>query len=116
MSENEVIDSGKALHWLDGDVKMLEKIGAIFMKNIPAQVDMLGSFIKSGDGGSIERAAHTIMGSSAMMGAGKMSEEAGKIERYAMAGDLDSVEKHFSIFQREYEKVMQKLAPDRRSE
>lgn len=105
-------DRQKALQWLEGDELMFARLKAIFMKNIPAQVESLGRFLEAGDNDSAERMAHTIMGSSAMLGARVMSKEAGQIERSVMDGDLDSARSCFARFVGEYEKVMAELAAD----
>jgi HPt (histidine-containing phosphotransfer) domain-containing protein len=112
MNEHEQIDRRKALRWLEGDERMFVKIKAIFMKNIPSQVEQLKAFLEAGDNGSTERAAHTIMGSSAMLGATDMSDEARKIEQSAIEGDMNSARLHFTRFVEEYEKVMVELAAE----
>jgi HPt (histidine-containing phosphotransfer) domain-containing protein len=112
MNEQKQIDKQKALQWLEGDERMFAKIKAIFMKNIPAQVESLGAFLDAGDRSSAERAAHTIMGSSAMLGASIMSDEAGKIEKSAIEGNMASARLHFGRFVEEYQKVMKELAAD----
>lgn len=112
MLEQEHVNRDKALQWLEGDERMLIKIRAIFMKNIPPQVKDLGACLDQGDTVSAERMAHTIMGSAAMMGATVMSTEAGKIEQSAIKGDLDAARLHFATFVVEYEKVMAALQAD----
>ncbi len=112
MNGHEKIDRGKALRWLEGDERMFAKLRAIFMKNIPSQVESLRASLDAGDSDAAERVAHTIMGSSAMLGASGMSDAAGKVERNAIEGDMDSARLNFSIFVGEYEKVMAELATD----
>lgn len=112
MNEHEQIDRRKALQWLEGDERMYVKIRAIFMKNIPSQIESLKVFLDKGDNDSIERAAHTIMGSSAMLGANVMSDEARKIEQSAIEGDMDSARLHFARFVGAYETVMRELTAD----
>src|ERR1043166_4602843 len=107
MNEHEQFDKRKALQWLEGDERMFVKLKAIFMKNIPSQIEQLKTFLDAGDNSSTERAAHTIMGSSAMLGASAMSDEAGKIEQSAIAGDMNTARLHFTKFVGEYEKVME---------
>lgn len=109
VDENIHVDKQKSLQWLEGDERMLEKIKAIFMKNIPSQVELLRESLDSGNNVSAEKLAHTIMGSSAMLGASAMSDEARKIELSAMEGDLDSARLHFSRFVKEYAMVMEEL-------
>ena len=106
------LDRRKALHWLGGDERLFAKVTTIFVNNIPAQVEALKGFIEAGDNDATERAAHTIMGSSAMMGAAVMSEEAGKIERSAMKADMAAARLHYARFVEAYEKVMAELAAD----
>lgn len=109
MNEPDPVDRRKALQWLEGDERMFVKIKAIFMKNIPSQVESLKGYLAANDIASTERTAHTIMGSSAMLGADGMSAEAGKIEQSAIDGDIDSARLHFEKFVGEYGKVMAKL-------
>lgn len=113
MDKEEQIDRRKALKWLEGDEKMFARIKDIFVKNVPSQVAQLKTFLDAGDIDSTERAAHTIMGSSAMLGASVMSDEARKIERSAIDGDMNSARLHFTDFAGEFEKVMAELAVDR---
>jgi HPt (histidine-containing phosphotransfer) domain-containing protein len=112
MKDQEQIDRGKALQWLDGDDKMFARIKAIFKKNIPSQVDQLRGFLDAGDKASTELIAHTIMGSSAMLGASAMSDRAREIERSAIEGDMDAARLSFSVFFDEYEKVMVELTEE----
>ncbi|MBW4054476.1 MAG: Hpt domain-containing protein [Proteobacteria bacterium] len=112
MNGHERFDRRKALQWLEGDERMFVKLKDIFMRNIPSQVESLKAFLDAGDAGSTERAAHTIMGSSAMLGASAMSDEAGKMELSAIEGEMDSARLHFSRFFEEYEKVMEALSAD----
>jgi HPt (histidine-containing phosphotransfer) domain-containing protein len=112
MSEGGQIDRRKALQWLEGDERMFDRIKAIFLKNIPPQVEQLKALLDAGDTGAAERIAHTIMGSSAMLGATVMSEEARKIEQLAIDGDMDSARFCFAAFAEEYEKVLKELVVD----
>jgi two-component system, sensor histidine kinase and response regulator len=112
MSNAMHIDNNKALQWLEGDERMLMKIRDIFKKNVPSQVESLRSCLVADDASSTERLAHTIMGSSAMLGANVMSDEARKIEQSAIEGDMDSARLHFTRFVVEYEKIMGELAAD----
>lgn len=91
---------------------MFGRIKAIFLKNIPVQVAQLKAHLDSGDKDAAERLAHTIMGSSAMLGAGAMSEEARKVEQSAIEGDCVSARLHFEHFTAEYEKVLAELAAE----
>lgn len=106
------IDKQNALRWLEGDERMFDRIKAIFLKNVPVQVSQLKACLDNDDTTSAERLAHTIMGSSAMLGAGAMSEEARKIEQSAIEGDGISARLHFERFATEYEKVLAELVAE----
>jgi HPt (histidine-containing phosphotransfer) domain-containing protein len=110
MAGNEHIDRQKALGWLEGDERMLEKVKAIFTKNVPSQVATLKGVIEAGDAAAAERLAHTIMGSSAMMGATVMSEHAARIEKSAINGDMASARLQYEEFVAEYWTVMEMLS------
>ena len=112
MNEHGHIDSRKALQWLEDDERMYAKIKTMFKEKVPSQVEQLKAFIDAGDCGSVALTAHTIMGSSAMVGASVMSDEAGKLERSAIDGNMISARLHFSTFSEEYEKVMEQLTSD----
>ena len=112
MNDQEQIDRDKALHWLEGDEKMFARIKMIFKKNVPSQVDQLRRFLDADDNSSTELIAHTIMGSSAMLGACNMSDRAKEIERSAIQGDMDSARLSFTGFFDEYEKVMAELTEE----
>lgn len=106
------IDRQSALRWLEGDERMFGRIKALFLKNVPAQVAQLRAHLDRGDKDAAERLAHTVMGSSAMLGAGAMSEEARNVELSAMEGDWVSARLHFEHFTAEYEKVLAELAAE----
>ena len=110
MHDQNPVDNRKALNWLEGDEQMLVKIKSIFVKNVPAQVALLKESLDAGDAALVERFAHSIRGSAAMMGASGMSNEAGVIEMFAIAGDLDSARAGYSRFYGAYERVMEALA------
>jgi HPt (histidine-containing phosphotransfer) domain-containing protein len=103
------LDLEQALLWLEGDERMLERIKAIFLRNIPGQVQDLGAALQRGDLGAAERMAHTIKGSAAMMGAPIMSQQAGRIEQSAIDRDLQQARLHFATIAAEYQEVMTAL-------
>jgi len=71
---------------------------------------VLKESLDAGDTASVERLAHSMRGSAAMIGACVMSDEAGTIEMFAIAGDLDSARAGYSRFFGAYERVMEALA------
>jgi HPt (histidine-containing phosphotransfer) domain-containing protein len=106
VSVEKHVDLDKVLGWLEGDRRMLERIRVLFLKNIPDQLQRLGESLERGDSGSAEREAHTIRGSSAMMGAVAMACQAGKIEQSVIERDLPKAQLQFSAILLESEQVI----------
>lgn len=116
MNEQENIDSRKALQWLDGDERMLARIRDIFVRNIPPQMERLRACLDANDIVTAERLSHSIKGSAAMVGAVRMSDEAGKIEQSAIERDMDALWPLYAQLNEEYEKVMADLAAEGRKD
>jgi len=74
------INKGESLKWLEGDEKMLKRIRAIFVKNVPGQIEKLKEAVRENDVVLVERLAHSIKGSASMIGALLLRDEAYKIE------------------------------------
>ena len=107
MSAEQPVDLDKALQWLEGDRRMLERIRVMFLKNMPVQVAALEESLRLGDADAAERMAHTIKGSAAMMGAGRMSSLAAEVERSVMESDLPGeAALRFAEFFAAYRQVM----------
>ena len=109
MSEAKHVDLDRALQWLEGDERMLERIRQLFMRNIPEQMRGLKEALDGGDFVLLERIAHTIKGSASMMGAVQMSQEAAVIEQHAMKRDLAAAQTGYPAIAAEYELVMEAL-------
>lgn len=109
MSDQPPLDCGSALGWLEGDARMLEKLKILFIRNVPPQLEGLGASLDSGDIATAERLAHTIVGSTAMIGAKSMSARAGEVERSAMAGDLAGAKAGHEALKEEFNRVMSAL-------
>ena len=73
-------DPTVVLELLDGDVKAVQEIVAIFMEGVPAELEQLRKAAASKNTEQIAREAHKIKGSAANIGALTISETARKIE------------------------------------
>lgn len=109
METENHLDSQKALAWLEGDEKMLLRLKALFVKNVPPQMERLKTHLATGDLAEAERLAHTINGSTAMIGATRMSESAKKVERSLIDGDLSGATALFAQMESEFRLVLGEL-------
>ncbi len=99
-------ETGKGLEWLEGDRKLLKGIQALFVKNVPHQMEKLHEAIAANDVSQIELLSHSIKGAASMVGELQLRDEAGEVERAAMGGDLETVRVHFEGMYRELTKVL----------
>ncbi len=96
MSDSAVIDPRaienlRALNPDDGD-EFLREITAIFLEDTPARLAELDESMASGDVGKFTRAAHSIKGSSANLGAIALRLAAEKLEIESRTNGLGQVE------------------------
>ncbi len=99
-------ETGKGLEWLEGDRKLLKGIQAIFVKNVPRQMEKLREAITAGDASQIELLSHSIKGAASMVGALPLKDEAGAVELAAMGGDIETVRVHFEGMSLEFTRVL----------
>jgi len=99
-------ETEKGLEWLEGDRKLLKGIKALFVKNVPGQTEKLREAIAAKDVPRIELISHSIKGSASMVGALRLRDEAGEVERGAMGGDMETVRIHFEGMSAELRKVL----------
>ena len=66
--------------------------------------------IASHDAKGVEHLAHTLMGSSANLGALAVSQAAGEIERLSRAGSVENTGDQFKVLQYEIERLFSELA------
>jgi len=86
-----VIDKAGALTRMDGDEELYTECLAIFLDNIPEQLEKLKTAIETGDMLLVQRQAHSIKGASANIGAGPMQDAALALEQVAKEKKQDKV-------------------------
>lgn len=92
MSDSPVIDPQaienlRALNPGDND-EFLREIAGIFLEDTPQRIAELDSSLAAGDLGKFTRAAHSIKGSSANLGAATLRAAAEKLEHHARTHGL----------------------------
>ena len=85
----DLVDIGRALQRLAGDVELLQEIVEIFLDMIPGQLDELDRFIAAGDAAGVANQAHDIKGGASNFCAGPFETAASALEKLANSGSLE---------------------------
>jgi two-component system sensor histidine kinase/response regulator len=94
----------------DGDGVLLASIAEEFLAEAQRQLDLLGEAVAEGDPQTVERAAHSIKGSSANLGATRLAELTGYLEALGRARALGGAAAVFDDVAVELERVRVALA------
>lgn len=110
----QAIENLRALNPGDHD-EFLREITGIFLEDTPQRIAELDQSLKAGDVAKFTRAAHSIKGSSANLGALGLRSVAEKLEHQsrtnglaAVAALVDAVKTEFARAQAELNKLIQK--------
>jgi len=83
-----VIDWSEALHSVNGDRQLLRDIVEAFLDESPRLLATIRGAIEQSDGRTLQRAAHTLKGSTRYFGAAQAAEIALQLERMGARGQL----------------------------
>ena len=86
----QAIENLRALNPGDND-EFLREIAGIFLEDTPQRIVELRQSLNAGDVGKFTRAAHSIKGSSANLGASLLRMAAEKLEHQSRTAGLDGV-------------------------
>jgi two-component system, sensor histidine kinase and response regulator len=82
-------DSDELLDRIDGDRALFMDIVRIFLEETPSLIAALGAGIESGNADAVEKAAHAIKGSCAMISAKRLERLANELEIMGRIGNLN---------------------------
>jgi two-component system, sensor histidine kinase and response regulator len=88
VSGGQVVDWGEALHSVNGDQRLLRDIVEAFLDESPRLLTMIRGSIEQQDPKTLQRAAHTLKGSTRYFGATQVSEMALQLESMGARGQL----------------------------
>ena len=103
--EEDVFDRLALLERVGGDKDLLNEIIAMFIEDIPVQLEELKQGIKENDAAVIRGQGHKIKGASATVGAEAMRQAAHEIELAGTDGKLDSVSGLVVKLEQEFERL-----------
>lgn len=85
-------DSEELLDRINGDRDLFKEIIGIFVQDTPGLISTLREGISRGNADAVEKAAHAIKGSCAMMSAKRLEGLAHQLEMIARGKNLDGAE------------------------
>jgi two-component system, sensor histidine kinase and response regulator len=91
-SELAKLDCAVALERLGGDAELLREVAGLFLEEYPMLMDEIHAAMVSGDGESLQRAAHSMKGAVSNFGAEDVYEAAFALEKMGRAGDFTTME------------------------
>jgi len=87
-----------------GEPDVLAEILTVFLAEVPRRIDRLTTAWRAGDVADVQRAAHSLKGSSGNIGADALFEVCKQIDERARAGEL-RIEELIDALNREYANV-----------
>jgi CheY-like chemotaxis protein/HPt (histidine-containing phosphotransfer) domain-containing protein len=89
--DTQVFDKADMMARLMGDEDLARRVVAVFLEDIPRQIEVLKGYREAGDVASAELQAHSIKGASGNVGGEALRAVAFELEKAAKNGDLESV-------------------------
>lgn len=109
-AENEIsFDLLETIQSLNGDEKLLEDLRRIFIESYPKQMKNIKKSILKNDFNAIRTISHDMKGETAHIGGMKLYALACSIEKNALNGDIESINKSFEIMQMEFIRFKSRL-------
>jgi len=102
----EVFDREQAMATTGGDQELLVEIVGLFLEDCPEMVAEIGRALAAGDADAARRAAHTLKGSVAVLGAQALAAAAREVEDLVRAGDLDGARSAYAHVELEAERLI----------
>ncbi len=82
-----------------------------FLTNVADLEQTMRRAVEAGDAAALERAAHSLKGSSGTLGAGRLQEICRRLEEGAEEGTVDGAESGLAELDREMRRIRRQLSP-----
>jgi two-component system sensor histidine kinase/response regulator len=103
------LDWSTALERVEGDRELLEELVRLFIETSPASMQEMRRALNAKDTKQLDRLAHTIKGSSASLGANRVSQAALVLEMRARSGAIENAGELIDALQKELDRVLPEL-------
>lgn len=101
----QLVDLSRIQETSDGDTEFEQELIEMYVDDAMEHLQAIASAHQAGDALAIKRAAHTLKGSSANVGAIAVQEIAAEIESLGGAEDLSGIAPHIPEINQAFEKV-----------
>jgi two-component system sensor histidine kinase/response regulator len=88
----DIFDLSTALEVVDGDTELFKEIAGIFLENLPHDLGKIRDAITNNDAYKLERAAHSLKGSVANLGARLSFEASYRLEKLGKENRMEYAE------------------------
>jgi len=106
---NEAVDFAAALDRVEGDRDLLAELVRLFVQQCPAALQEMRQALRNGDAHLLERLAHTMKGSSASLGANRVSQAALVLEMRSRSAALQNAGELIDSLQAELDRALPEL-------
>jgi HPt (histidine-containing phosphotransfer) domain-containing protein len=86
-----IFDKDALIERMSGDEALVSVVIAVFLDEIPAQIEAIKKHCAAGDVDGVRSEAHGIKGASANVGGDRLTAAAYALEQAAVAGDMTTV-------------------------
>ena len=100
------VDLARALHWVGGDRRLLRDLVGVFVEEAPGRLAELRRGAAARDAATVERVAHSLKGSSGLLGAASLRAASAELEERALAKRVDGVGDLVARVEGELERVL----------
>jgi signal transduction histidine kinase/CheY-like chemotaxis protein len=102
---DEVVDERMLLSRVEGDTHLLADVLDLFLEEYPQLMEKMRIAVEKGDTKALEKAAHSLKGSTANLAAKVAAEKAREIEEMARAGNLASAGNTLHVLECELDRL-----------
>lgn len=100
------VDLARALHWVGGDRRLLRELVGVFVEEAPGRLAELRRGAAARDATTVERVAHSLKGSSGLLGAATLQAASAELEERALAKRVDGLADLVARVEGELERVL----------
>ncbi len=109
-TQDGALDKNEVLSRVDGDIELLQELHGIFIAEYPKLLTAAREAISERNGDALAKAAHTMKGMLANLGAKSAAEAALRLEKMPAGEDLSRVEEAYAVLEKEIERFSRALA------
>ena len=107
-----LVDKEQALQMHNGDSEFLIEIWKLFLDDARSKLEKMDQAFADQDTGQVERIAHSLKSSSAVIGSRILSEKAAHLEATAREGEAEKVKTSYREFRTTLDGVLEFLADE----